>query len=112
LKSKISFIDFEVKYLLSGEICFYPKLVSQICVNKEFFRNVYFLIKLLYNTKTKVAKDRYIDQNFVSEWKVGYKLKERFDIELFVSQPIMNKYVVQPEIILNPYVQIGISLQF
>lgn len=112
LKSKISFIDFEVKYLLSGEIYFCPKLVSQICVNKEFFGNIYFLIKLLYNTKTKVAKDRYIDQNFISEWKIRYKLKERFDIELFVSQPIMNKYVVQPEIILNPYVQIGISLQF
>ncbi len=109
---QIFFVDFKIRYLLSNDILFYPKISSQICVTKDIFKNIYFLIKLLYNSKTKQTDNLYIDENFVSEYKIGYKIKEKFNIELFVSYPLNNKYIIQPHMVVEPYIQLGLNLQF
>jgi hypothetical protein len=112
LETQIFFVDYKIKYLLSEDILFYPKVSSEICVSKDIFKNIYFLIKLLYNSKIKVTTELYTEENFVSQYKIGYKLRDKFNIELFVLQPLNNKYVLQPQIVVEPYIQLGINFQF
>ena len=112
VKTKVFFVDFEIKWLPFDEVLFCPRLSSQICFNREIFKNIYFLIKLLYNTKTKVATGTYIEENFVSEYKIMYKITEKLDIGFFVSHPLKNKYLIQPHMYVEPYIQVGLNFWF
>ena len=112
VKTKVFFVDFEMKWLLFDEVLFFPKLSSQIYFSREIFKNIYFLIKLLYNTKTKVATGTYIEENFVSEYKIMYKITEKLDIGFFIFYPLKNRYAIQPHMYIEPYIQIGLNFCF
>jgi len=112
-ETKVFFVEYELNYLLSSDdVLFYPKFVHQLSINKDIFENIYFLIKLLYNSKTKVATGVYTEENFVTELKIGYNVKEKYNIELLVSQQLNNNYVLQPKMVVSPYIQAGLNFQF
>jgi len=117
LFSQISFSDFSIlkfniRYGLNNKILFYPKVEYGLDVENKI-KSFYFITKLIYKDKILVDnEDNVLKESLVFEFITKYKISDNLSVDFSSSYPLLGKNYICPNLILEPYLFLGVSFNF